>query len=113
MDYRDFMVLGVAIILGFIYYLMLNSKRAMYNKYAIVYKIFILLISFILEFTKLDYLKVGTLAFGGRPVVLYLIVFEIVDSIIDIKDIDKKEKRRKHRMRDRFKMRDNANSDAQ
>lgn len=83
---KNLYIVAIVLLMGLIYYKLSIAKNDFLKNYAFFMKIFLLILSFILEFVKQDYIAVGGLVFGGRTSVMMLVLIEIVDAFVDKKD---------------------------
>lgn len=83
---RNIVVIITLIIVMLYYYKLASSKRKDNRRMAALMKIVSLMISLILAFAQTDYLRIGDLTFGGRMSVMMLTGFEIIDTIIGLKE---------------------------
>jgi hypothetical protein len=83
---RNAIILMAVLFLGLIYYISATSKCKPLYQQSLFIKIFLLILSFVLAFLEKDFIIIGNLAFGGRSSVSLLVLVEIIDVLIDIKN---------------------------
>ena len=80
-----YIILSIPTVIVMVYYLRFKlSKWKKQNKYANYIKLCFFAVSFLLSLFKRDYFSVGIFQFGGTPVVLTLVGFEIMDTIAEM-----------------------------
>lgn len=82
----NIVIITTLIFIMFYYYKLASSKRKDNRRFAAMMKIMSLVISLILAFAKVEYLRFGDLAIGGRMPVMMLTGFEIIDTVIGLKE---------------------------
>lgn len=87
---QNLIILLTTIVMGIFYYRLSVSKRKDAQNMAFFMKMFFLVLSLILAFTRQEFIIIGYLAFGGRTSVMLLVLIEIADAFIDRKNNSKK-----------------------
>ena len=77
-----FLLIHVAV--GLLYHNMAAAHGKDLRRLALIFKIALLGISFLLEFLREDFILIGQIAIGDP--VLWLLLFEISDAIIDYRE---------------------------
>jgi len=83
---KNIVIITALVFMMFYYYKLAGSKRKDNRRLAALMKIMSLVISLILAFAQTDYLRFGNLAIGGRLPVMMLTGFEIIDTIIGLRE---------------------------
>ena len=79
---KDIIIAVLLLFIGAYYYVCATSKSSALRRVALFGKIGLLVISFLLEFVRQDFIFIGQFALSGRITVLLLVLFEIADALI-------------------------------
>lgn len=83
---KNIVIITALVFVMFYYYKLASSKHKDSRRFAAMMKIMSLVISLILAFGNVEYLRFGNLAIGGRMPVMMLTGFEIIDTIIGLRE---------------------------